>query len=158
MNADAQRRAACCELVSNVARDSGEVCLKVHGVSMLPAVWPEDVVTVRPSNFAELRRGEIVLFRRDDGLTLHRIIQIAADHVITRGDTLLCDDRPVRDVEIVGKLVSIDRRGRQVGLGRPVWQRLMGLLLQRSDFSLRVVLGVRARLRRWSGAPVSPCA
>jgi hypothetical protein len=157
MNSEAQRHAMCCELVHDVARSAGVVRLKVAGISMLPSIWPGDVVTVRHQNFSELKSGEIVLFRQDGSLTLHRIRRIMADRVITRGDTLSCDDRPVRDAEIVGKLVSIDRRGRRIELGRPVWQRLMGLLLQRSDLSMRVVLGVRARLWCRSDASVSPC-
>jgi hypothetical protein len=158
MDTKTQRHAVFCELVQDVAAISGEVRLRVRGASMLPAVWPEDVVTVRQSSFAELKRGEVVLFRRDGGLTLHRIVKIAADYAITRGDALRCEDGAVREDEIVGKLVGIDRSGRQVGLGRPVWQRVAGLLLQRSDYAMRVMLGVRSRLRRWSGAPVLPCA
>ena len=42
-----QRPALGCELVAEVVRSFGEVRLKVTGGSMLPAIWPGDVITVR---------------------------------------------------------------------------------------------------------------
>ena len=61
-DAEARRYAACCELVFDVAHNSGEVRLKVTGSSMLPTVRPDDLVTVRGCEFADLHAGHIVVF------------------------------------------------------------------------------------------------
>lgn len=155
MDAEAQRRAACCELVLDVACTSGEVSLKLTGTSMLPAVWPGDVVTVQRCNLAELQPRQIVLFRREGGLVAHRVVSVAQDHVITQGDSLPSRDLPVSPLEIVGQVIGISRNGRSVPVGFSLWQRNAAFFLRRSDFCLRLLLraaNLPARLR----AIVSP--
>src|ERR1700733_5673001 len=84
MDVEAQRRAACCELVLDVARTSGEVSLKLTGTSMLPAVWPGDVVTVRRCDLAELQPRQIVLFHREGTLVAHRVLLASQNQLITQ--------------------------------------------------------------------------
>lgn len=146
MDATAQRRAVCCELVFDVARTSGEVCLKVTGTSMIPAIWPGDVVTVRSCDFAELQPGQIVLYHREAKLTVHRIKKVLHDHLITRGDSLLSFDPSVRSSEIAGRVVSILRAERPIRLTHSVWQRLVSCVLQRSNLCMRIALFLRSGL------------
>lgn len=148
MDADAQRRAVWCELVSDVARSKGEVRLKVAGASMLPTVWPGDVVTVRRCDFAELQPRQIVLHGYQEKLTLHRIARIAGDHLITRGDSLPHYDPPVMPSEILGQVVSIFRGGRTIDPEQTFWQRVAASILQRSRFLRRFTLYLSRLLRR----------
>ncbi len=148
MNREVQRRALCCELVADVARSAGEVCLKVTGTSMLPAVWPGDVVTVRRCDLAQLQPGQIVLYRREGTLTAHRIIRVSRDRLVTRGDSLSSYDLPVRAFEIVGQVVSISRAGRYISPEQSSWQRAASSILRRSDFCTRLAMALSRRLRR----------
>jgi hypothetical protein len=154
MNAKAQHSKACCELVHNVARSCGEVRLKVNGFSMLPVVWPGDEITVRRSEYEELRRGQIVLYRHNDGLTAHRIERIEHDHLITRGDSLLSSDPPVRPGEVVGRVVSILRNGHGIRPERSPVSRILSLILRRSDFSSRLVIYLLRHLGRYHVRPL----
>ncbi len=147
MDAEAKRRAACCELVFDVARRAGEVRLKVTGGSMLPAMWPGDVVTVRRCNAAELQLGQIILFCRDGKFTTHRIARFAGDHLITRGDTLRPYDPPVRSSEVVGQVVSILRDGRSIRPEDSIRHRVVSSILRRSNLCKRITLRVSRHLR-----------
>src|SRR2546428_12714309 len=59
------RAAAHRELLAEVARKFGEIRLKATGDSMLPSVWPGDLLTVRRQSFSEFQSGEIVLYERE---------------------------------------------------------------------------------------------
>ncbi len=132
----------CCELVEEVARTAGEVRLKVTGTSMLPAIWPGDVVTVRRCDPAELRRGQIILYRREGKLTAHRIRRISPDQLITRGDTVLSCDPPVRALGVVGQVVGILRNGRSIQPEWSFWHRAVGSMLRRSAGCTRIALRI----------------
>src|SRR2546428_4977056 len=60
------RAAAHRELLAEVARKFGEIRFKATGDSMLPSVWPGDLLTVRRQSFSEFRPGQIVLYERVD--------------------------------------------------------------------------------------------
>lgn len=65
------RAAVKCDLAAAVIRSSGELRLKVTGSSMLPSIWPGDILTIRRQNLDQIRPGEIVLVARDGGLCAH---------------------------------------------------------------------------------------
>jgi signal peptidase I len=148
MDGQRQLRATCCELAFDVARSSGEARLRVNGASMLPVVWPGDLVTVRHCNPGKLMPGQIVVYRRDDLLIVHRITKNTGDHLVTRGDARPFNDPPVKAIEILGHVVSIDRNGRQIHPEQSFWQRAISSILSRSDFSTRLTLALSRRLRR----------
>ena len=139
------RDIAKCSLVAEVVGLSGQVRLKVTGVSMLPAVWPGDILTVNRNSPEDLIPGQIVLCYRNDSLVAHRLISRTGNHLITRGDALPCCDAPFRDDEILGQVVSILRNGRRIDPS-PAWWHAAGCwLLRRSQLFTRVLLALRAR-------------
>lgn len=149
MDAELQRRSALgCELVTETARSFGQVCLKVTGASMIPAIWPGDIITVRRHEKGALRRGQIVLYSQERRLVAHRITYISGDFFTTRGDALLRDDPPINESDIVGQIVSLVRNGRSMTLYQSSWQRAFSSVLRRSDFCLRMTLRLRHRLWR----------
>jgi len=142
------RAAAQRELLVEVARNFGEIRFKATGDSMLPSVWPGDLLTVRRQSFSEFRRGQIVLYERVAGenaqLVAHRIVDCSGDRsgqqLITRGDSLPCDDAPVHEDQILGRVVSISRKGRPIGLDFTRSRRIAAWVLRRSDLAGRVFL------------------
>jgi signal peptidase I len=142
-----KRTALGCELVAEVVRRFGGARLNVSGGSMLPAVWPGDVITVRPHNIATLRPGHVVLYRREGRLVPHRITCIRGGVLTTRGDSVGNDDPPVSESDLVGQVVCVEHDGRCLELKQSSWQRMGSFLLQRSDFCRRLVLCL-GRLRR----------
>ncbi|MGA1981848.1 MAG: S24/S26 family peptidase [Acidobacteriaceae bacterium] len=139
------------ELAAEVIREFGEVSLRVTGTSMLPAVWPGDVITARRQNAAELSPGQIVLCYRNQAFSAHRLIGRCDEGLITRGDSLAYDDPPFREVEVLGAVISIRRDGRSVGLPCAWWHGAVSRMVQRSELCARVLLRLR-RLPGWSWA------
>lgn len=142
-----RRETTGCELVAEVVSSFGEVRLKVTGASMIPVLWPGDVITVRHET-AELQPGQIVLYRREGKLVAHRIVRNENGLVVTRGEALPQDDRPVQGVDIVGRVVGVVRNGRSADFEQSQWSRAFSSMLRRSDFCLRMALRWHNRLRR----------
>src|SRR5208282_2941797 len=61
-------------LVADSLRRGGCLRLQVHGESMLPALWPGDVVEIAGCSPEDVRPGEIVLALRDGRFFLHRFV------------------------------------------------------------------------------------
>jgi len=107
---------------------------------MLPSLRPGDVLDfVTP--IGSITPGDIVLWRRDDRLFVHRVIASDDRHVHTRGDALLRADPPVAHAEVIGTLESYERRGRRRPSPRlGTLARCWGWCLRRSDTATRMFL------------------
>ena len=88
-----------CELAAEVLRSFGKLRLRANGSSMLPAVWPGDILFVQGKDAAAALPGDIVLFGRAGRLVAHRVVErtICQDEMqwVTRGDSLGSNDPPV---------------------------------------------------------------
>jgi len=135
---------ACCDLVAEVVRATGSAKLKVTGLSMLPAIWPGDVLTISRISPKLLEPDQIVLYRRNGKLTAHRVVQVAHDHFLTRGDCVPSLDPPVPFSAMVGQVIAVCRNGRAVKLQPSPWQRTAAWFLRHSDLSIRLLLHLRA--------------
>ncbi|HEV2618961.1 MAG TPA: hypothetical protein VGU23_03370 [Acidobacteriaceae bacterium] len=145
MHAQAERRAACCELISDVARRAGQVRLKLNGTSMLPAMWPGDIVTVERCELADLRPGHIVLFTAATGLVAHRVVRAFPDRLITRGDSVPHCDPPVPSSAIIGYVADIVRNHRSIPIETTWPQRALSAILRHSHLCLRLTLRLASR-------------
>jgi hypothetical protein len=140
--ARARVSAAKCELVAEVARDFGEVRMRVMGLSMFPCLLPGDIVTVERRAIEEFRPGEIAKYLRDGRLMVHRVIEMRDGKLITRGDVAMENDPPVGAEEVVGKVVSVDRGGARFepSSGRGWRERAMARMARHSPLAARFLL------------------
>ena len=132
----AQREALAVEAL----RGSGHLRLRVHGESMLPALWPGDVTEIQACSAAEVRRGEIVLTWRDGRFFLHRFLARNEVGFITRGDSVPRPDPASAGNALLGRLVSVNRDGRPIKLRRRPWSRMISMLLCYSSIPRRAAL------------------
>ena len=65
-----------CELAAEVLRSSGKLRLRATGASMLPVVWPGDILNISGEGAGKALPGDIVLFGREGGLIAHRVVEI----------------------------------------------------------------------------------
>ena len=100
------------ELALASLRASGRLRVRVAGSSMLPAIRPGDVISVRAGDPHDARPGEVVLFTREGRLFAHRVVRRSSGALVTRGDALADCDRPVQRDEFVGIVESVARGGR----------------------------------------------
>jgi hypothetical protein len=146
-------------LVAEVLRRQSRlrVRLRVYGESMLPALWPGDVVEIESCALEELRPGEIVLALRDEGLVLHRLV---ADRrpkgFVLRGDCILRPDPEYPADALLGRLVrgvrgpqDIPQSARWARLAAEwvsaKWSRAIGMFFYYCDSARRGALKVNSR-------------
>jgi hypothetical protein len=140
-------------LVAEVLRRSGDlrrsVRLQVHGESMLPALWPGDVVEIASCPVEDVRPGEIVLARRDGRLFLHRLVALCAPNgFLLRGDSMPGPDPQFPSEALLGRLVRRSDEGRAAFA--PAWfgvrwSRAVGTLLCHCDVARRFALKLHRR-------------
>ena len=112
------------------------------GQSMYPTICNGEMLYVEPLGGSKLACGDIVLFRRTDGLKAHRIVKIRGAAYATRGDSSLQDDGEVRRDQILGRVI-----GKEGGnIGKPI--SLAGLL-PRTRFRIRRLRSKIGRLISW---------
>jgi len=136
-------------LAAEVLMRFGELRLRVTGSSMIPALWPGDLVTIRSTPSSELSCGDIVLFFRDRRFFVHRVLDVSAGSLLTRGDSVVSSDSPVSPDELLGRVVSITgacgtRAVSQLG----AVGRLVAFAARRSTVARNLLLRWNARYRR----------
>jgi hypothetical protein len=134
--ASAERSALVAELLrrGRDLREDARVRLLVHGESMLPSVWPGDVVEITSCSLEDVRPGEIVLALRDGRLFLHRLIAIKTDGFVLRGDSMPGCDPAFSPEALLGRLVRREESrnaSSSVGFGakwfRATWSCVLGM-------------------------------
>lgn len=102
------------DLAAEMLRGHGTVHLKAWGTSMLPSVWPGDLLTIQGAAHDEVVAGDIVLVLRDSRFFVHRLVEMRpsqdCDSLITRGDAMPDNDPPAAASELLGRVAGI-RRG-----------------------------------------------
>lgn len=146
--------AAKCELAEKTLRLFGSLRLRVTGFSMLPSVWPGDVVLVRRQRMQQIHPGDIVLFARHGKLIAHRVVFKTNDpeipSIITRGDALRSQDSAIGPTQLLGKVSGVLRAGKWV---EPPTRlsfraRIMARLVSRSGRTAGILSRLRASWRR----------
>lgn len=79
----------------------------IRSGSMKPELHPYDVAFVKYVDVSTLAVGDVVTFRRSDGLIVtHRIVRVTDSGFVTRGDANSYDDNPITAAQIFGKNVG----------------------------------------------------
>jgi len=139
-NWDAERSA----LLADALRRSGRLRLRVHGESMLPSLWPGDVVEIASCSLEDVRPGEIVLALREGRLFLHRFVRpCASNSFVLRGDSMPGTDPEFPPKALLGRLVRNADEGRR--MSAPALSRAVGLLLCYCGVARRLVLKLHNR-------------
>jgi hypothetical protein len=125
----------------------GEVRLRVTGSSMLPAIWPGDMLTVRRAGIEQVRLRDVALFTREGRLFAHRVVARGGRYVVAQGDTVPSPDAPVTASELLGVVVDVSRNGKTsrsfANPGRPA--RLVSAIARRSSRFSKVLQRVQMR-------------
>ncbi len=138
------------DLAAEVLRAGGGIRLQTMGSSMLPSIWPGDVLCIEPKSAEEIVPGDIVVVARDGRFFIHRLIEKHESRWVTRGDSLPQNDPLVKEVQVLGKVSVIQRKtGASVPTSLSWLNRGLAWMLCRWDLFRNVVLRMhllRARL------------
>ena len=116
------------QICTDLLRSGNRVRFRAPGYSMYPTILHEDVITVEPIKPEAIKVGDIVLYRNQNSVIAHRVVRIenksnihtdsqssvlsTQSFFILRGDARPADDDPVDAEQILGKVVSFERKGR----------------------------------------------
>lgn len=112
----------------------GRVHLRVRGSSMLPWVRPGDVAVIRRAGINEMRCGDVVLFKRESRLFVHRLVEkhgAPGDaRFLAKGDAHPGPDGMVDRELVLGRVVRLYRGDKQIDLDSSR-QLALGLMISR---------------------------
>ncbi len=92
--------------------------LQAKGGSMHPFIRSNDWVNVAlcKGRKNEISKGDIILFRKDDSLYLHRVLRKAGDGFLVKGDMSFGEDGVILLEDVLAKVISIQRGARRIDL------------------------------------------
>lgn len=127
------------------------VRLRVHGESMLPALWPGDVVKIASCSMDDVRPGEIVLAVREDHLFLHRLVSPCTPKGFRlRGDSMPGPDPQYSPEALLGRLARGTDEDRS--FSSPALSRALGVLFCHCGAARRLALKLHGRRKASAGA------
>src|SRR5437879_4418519 len=135
-----ERRANDALRVADALMRGGRVSLRVHGTSMQPWMRPKDIALIRQISIENVRCGDVVLFRRENQLFVHRIVEkrgpLNAARLFSKGDAHPTSDGVVQEQELLGRVMRIYRNGRRIDLDAPR-QLALGLFISQLSLHSR---------------------
>jgi hypothetical protein len=115
-----ERAAVEMALAEEVLRFYGKLRIMARGSSMIPTIFPGDILFVERDPLARLRPGQVVLASRGGRFFAHRVVRLTAlggfARVIVRGDALRGDDPAFLHEEILGRVTGIIRGQKRIDL------------------------------------------
>ena len=84
--------------------------VRMIGYSMLPILDPSEVCVLFITECSEYEVGSVVVFEHENsftGFTVHRIIRIEGNKVLTKGDNNLQSDDRIDKAAILGKIENV---------------------------------------------------
>jgi signal peptidase I len=155
--APADSTAVKCELASEVLRSFGGLRFAATGWSMLPAIWPGDILVVERVGSDEVRVGEVVLVGRDGRLCAHRVVSrseslpLMRHYLITQGDALAAPDRAVSEGELLGRVVYLIRAGERIAVPAKLSlvARLIARIIRHFFLAARALVYLQPVYLRW---------
>lgn len=117
--------------IEQLLKDGSAIQLKPQGYSMYPLFHPgRDEAIIEAYPIDQLRRGDVILYRRDQGiLVLHRICRITSDGFYLVGDNQTEIEGPLRPDQIRGKMTGVVRSGKSFSVSHPLYRMLSSLWL-----------------------------
>ncbi len=74
--------------------------------SMWPALKVGDLVFVKAVNVSDIEVNDIVVYKNEEGFTIHRVIDINKNKIITKGDAHNISDEPLAFNDVIGKALE----------------------------------------------------
>jgi signal peptidase I len=149
-----------CALAAEVLRSFGCLRFVATGWSMLPMVWPGDVLLVDRVSPDQLQPGDVALVGRGGRLCAHRVASTPkhseSRYWITQGDAMAVPDDPVTESDLLGRVSHLIRGGRRLVVSAKlnVGERLIAGIVRRSTSATRALVYLRGIVRT-SGSVVA---
>lgn len=117
--------------IEQLLAEGTAIQIKPNGYSMYPLFVPgRDEAVIAPVNSKKLKRGDVVLYRREGSiLVLHRIWKKQGNTYYMVGDNQREIEGPLQEQQIKGILVEIVRKNRHISTENILYRLLSGIWL-----------------------------
>ncbi len=129
-----------CTLAVENLRSHGRIKFRAIGASMVPCIWPADIIEVTAADMVEINIGDVALFLREAHLCAHRVIFKSTSGLIAAGDAHFNADPVVSSTELLGRVVAVHRNGKSIDFRLTPLKLMNAWLIRRSDWFLRLNL------------------
>lgn len=94
------------------ALDTNYPMAAITSGSMWPALKEGDLVFIQGIKKEALQIGDIIVFRNQENgtLTIHRIVRLDDDALVTKGDANFTEDEPTKYEDVVGRMLRLAGR------------------------------------------------
>jgi len=145
-------------LIRAATADGNSICFNAPGRSMAPFIQSGDKIFVAPAAKGLLQAGDVVAFvHPESGRVLaHRVVKISEGSFLCRGDNVSAGgDGWIAFEDVLGRVVRVQREGKETRLGLGVERLLIGLfsrwkilvptidILRRLKWGFRRIIGRR---------------
>lgn len=117
--------------------------------SMAPSIPQGSVVYIRPADAAQIAAGDVIAYRADGAVVIHRVVQnrTVEGKFITQGDANTVEDAPVSYAALVGRMEwHLPLLGNLLSLYATTLGKIYALLLAASGVMFYLLAGCfRAR-------------
>jgi ATP-binding cassette subfamily B protein len=141
------------DLVENLLNENHPLNFNMQGFSMFPTLKEGDSGIVEKWNPEDLVAGDIVVFKANNKLVAHRLIQVAIRDGVqwftAKGDKNTFTDEPFTAEAFVGKMTSFQRKNRLKRLDSPGMKTRHYMALHFSNISIpyyNFILGLKNRV------------
>jgi len=114
------------EITAELLRRGAYVRFRAIGASMQPTIEDGELITVAPVAPESVKRGDILLYQNERGVFAHRMVGVVKGTVtidggdsppyLLRGDASVSCDPPVAREQVIGRVVGVQRGGRNLVL------------------------------------------
>lgn len=111
--------------IEKLLQEGKNIQIKPQGYSMYPVLVPHrDEAIIEPVRAEQLKRGDVVLYRRDPEVTggilvLHRIWKRTEAGFYMVGDNQKEIEGPLREEQIKGIMAGLIRKGKYISVHNP---------------------------------------
>ena len=111
------------EMIQEGLHSNGWARFRVVSNSMLPLIRKDDwvrAVGVTPKD--RMHFGDIILYRRNKDIIIHRVIRNGTSRVTTKGDRCLIADAPVLRTDVLARVMQLEHGSRMIDLQTRRWK------------------------------------
>ena len=133
------------DLCTDLLQSGRPVRFRAPGASMHPTIRDGEVVTVFPVPTREIKCGDVFLYQAERGLTAHRVIRrLPGPKTVfrVRGDAPGSEEERVAADQVLGRVASVNRAGRDLPVGRSL-RSGVGALVRLARRTRARVVGLR---------------
>lgn len=135
-----------------IAAGGVAVRFRARGDSMYPFIRDGESITVGPASIHDVVRGDVLLCRHAGRILAHRVVSmstLSGERVLyLRGDAKQGCDAPVREADVIGRVLSVHRHGRTIPMSgaRARLRYRAHTALSRAKMLAMLVFGVPPRV------------